>query len=87
MSSVIIPIDDGTLSNKGYSTYGRVKERREALERVIRSKMRSGKTRYVSSLSVYRGLIARSTRSRTRAVRASEIMRKDAEWVKKEYLD
>lgn len=82
----LIPVTKGFL--KDYTTYDKIKTRREALTRVINSQMRKEKqTRYESAMEVKRALIARANLNKNRNPTVSMRMMRDANWVTKQYLE
>ena len=75
--SVVIPVRPGRLARHGYRVSAPVRRRRQAILEAVEEEG--------DWLPVYRHLIARSTQLRRSSPRASKIMRRDAEWLKKKY--
>jgi hypothetical protein len=75
--SAVIPVRPGRLARHGYRVSASERRRRQAILEAVEEEG--------DWLPVYRHLIARSTQLRRISPRASRIMRRDAEWLKKTY--
>jgi hypothetical protein len=74
-AKVVIPVRPGRLAKHGYRVDASERTRRMALKKAVEEEG--------DWLPVFRHLIARATQLKRISPRASKIMRKDAEWLKK----
>jgi hypothetical protein len=69
----------------GYTTHMKIAERRAILKKVVNREIRKKKSKHDAAMEVMRALIARSNLNKNNSPLASERMKRDANWVRKEY--